>query len=70
MNSWWTLDCKGNPGLENEYDLIFQEPYHWKAEFSEFEPNKKIEFKGTKSDDDWRGKKFGFILKENFGQTD
>ena len=47
LNSWWTLDCKGNTDLGNEYDLIFPEPYQG-SNFRIWTKRKKLSLKVQK----------------------
>lgn len=70
LNNWWTLRCKGKPGLKEKYNLYFSEEYDWFANVSKFEENEVIEFSMTDAMDEWLPTQFGFILKkENADHT-
>lgn len=70
FNDWWTLQCKGTPGLNEKYNLYFGDEYDWFATVSKFKENEEIEFSMTEAMEEWLPTRFGFILKrENNDHT-
>ncbi|UOK42017.1 MULTISPECIES: SRPBCC family protein [Flavobacterium] len=67
LNNWWTLHCKGKPGLNEKYNLYFGEGYDWFASLSKFNENEAIEFSMTDAMEEWLPTSFGFILKQENG---
>ena len=59
---WWPLKCSGSPLLNEVYNLNFTDQYDWYGIVTASEPFKHFEITMTKSDQDWDGTQFGFIL--------
>ncbi len=66
LDSWWTKKSAGSPEMGAEYELFFGEDYDWRAEVIKSSQPNVLEWKMTKSDEDWHNTAIGFeILKED-----
>lgn len=70
LASWWTLSCAGEPVTGTEYEMGFGPEFDWRAVVSRCVPDSEFEFELTKADEDWRGTRLGFRLKEKDGVTE
>jgi uncharacterized protein YndB with AHSA1/START domain len=70
LDSWWTLNCSGEPVAGAEYQMSFGPEYNWRAVVSRCVPDSEFEFELTHADNDWRGTRLGFRLNEKDGITE
>ena len=64
LASWWTNRSNGEPALGEKYELWFGPEYDWRAVVSKYVPDTEFELEMTKSDKDWQGTRFGFVMNE------
>ncbi len=64
LDNWWTNRSSGKQEIGSVFNLYFTEEYNWFAEISILKHNTQVEFKMTKSMDEWQPTSVGFILKE------
>ena len=70
LDSWWTLNCRGNPELNAEYELSFGDGYDWHALVTRCDQNREFELTVTDADDDWIGTRLRFLLENVAGATE
>ncbi len=64
LEKWWPKRCTGEPRLFTQYNFFFGEPYDWYGEVVDLIPNQRFVIRMTEADDDWKGTRFGFELRE------
>ena len=65
LDSWWTKKSAGSPDHGSEYQWYFGPEYDWRAEIIKAISPTSLEWKMTKSHEDWKGTFVGFeILSE------
>ncbi|MES2811101.1 MAG: SRPBCC domain-containing protein [Bacteroidota bacterium] len=64
LDNWWTNRSSGKQEIGSVFNLYFTDEYNWFAEISILKHNTQVEFKMTKSMEEWLPTSFGFILKE------
>ena len=69
LNNWWTKSSEGKADLGERYRFYFTPEYDWFAEVSKINSPEQIEFKMTKSDEDWDPTSFGFHLSDTINGT-
>jgi uncharacterized protein YndB with AHSA1/START domain len=69
LANWWTKSSSGEPIAGNEFQLWFGPEFEWRAVVSRAIPDSEFEMEVTDADDDWRGTRVGFLLKEADGAT-
>lgn len=67
LDKWWTEKSSGKMGLGEEFKLEFGPEYVWKATVTKCVPPGEFELVMTNADDDWKGTKVGFQLKNSGG---
>lgn len=65
LNSWWTLQSRGEPKLGHSYQFFFGPAYDWRAEVVALSENKLIEWQMQVADDDWLPTRLVFELEEH-----
>jgi len=70
LDSWWSKTCEATPAINAEYKLGFGPGYDWSAIASQCTPNTEFELTLKEADDDWRGTRIGFHLRQADGVTD
>jgi len=60
---WWPLECSGTPREGEEYRFYFGPAYDWSAAVIEAIPQRTLEFRMVRSDEDWAPTRFGFELE-------
>ena len=69
LNAWWTLQCKGEPGIGQTYMFDFGPQHRWLAGVTACAPPNQIEWAFTDADPDWLGTRVRITLRESSGQT-
>jgi uncharacterized protein YndB with AHSA1/START domain len=64
LNSWWTLESKGQPVPGNMYTFYFGPEYDWSAEVVHCIPGKELTWRMRETMDDWKRTQVGFQLSE------
>jgi uncharacterized protein YndB with AHSA1/START domain len=64
LDAWWTRTSKGRPDVGEEYELWFGPEHDWRGVVSRCILGREFELTFTRADDDWRGTKVGFVLRE------
>lgn len=62
LDSWWTLESAGRPGVGERYRFYFGPDHDWSGVMRRCEPPSAVEWEITDADDDWRGTRVGFEL--------
>lgn len=62
LNNWWTKKSSGHAEMGHIYRLYFTPEYDWRAQLCSINKYEHLEFKMTKSDEDWTPTTFGFKL--------
>ena len=69
LNSWWTLECSGEPVLNETYRFYFGSKYDWRAQVVDVQPGVSLTWQMTDALEDWMPTQVGFTLIENGGKT-
>lgn len=64
LNNWWTKESSGIDKIGSQYRFYFSDAYDWSAIVTKEISSQHFELTMDKSDEDWEGTKFGFIIKE------
>lgn len=69
LEKWWPLKCSGIPKEGEVYNFNFTDDYDWYAKVVSCKRDDHINYKLTKSDNNWDSTTFGFLLKEKENGT-
>lgn len=64
LDSWWTLECAGEPRVGERYALNFGPGYVWTGEVVRAEPERALEWIIRDAQADWEGTRVGFELEQ------
>ena len=68
LDAWWTLESRGEPVADSEYELNFGPGFHWRARVTRVQTNEGFELELTEAQPDWLGTLVGFELNGD-GET-
>ncbi len=69
LDNWWTKRCVGRPVEGAEYELGFGPQYDWRALVRTYAPDVKFALEMTDADNDWRGTRLLFHVREEGDTT-
>jgi len=70
LDRWWTKRSSGVAELDAEFTLYFGPEYDWRAEVTQYVPEREFELQLTKAHEDWMGTRVGCTLTaEGHGAT-
>jgi uncharacterized protein YndB with AHSA1/START domain len=70
LDNWWTRSSSENPEQGGTYTLYFGPQYNWKATVTKYLKDSRFELQLTEADDEWKGTRVGFILRNIKGITE
>ena len=70
LDNWWTKSSSENPEQGGIYTLYFGPQYNWKATVTKYLKDSRFELQLTEADDEWKGTRVGFILRNIKGITE
>lgn len=69
LDAWWSQSSSGQAEEGAEYKLGFGPGYEWLAKVLRCIPYTEFEIELIEADEDWRGTRVGFSLRESNGVT-
>lgn len=63
LDKWWAKKTTGKSRVGETFHFFFEPDYNWTAIVSKYIPYEEFELTMQTSDDDWKGSKVGFRLK-------